>query len=166
MTPHRTIISTALLLLAISVVLPAAALANPLLSGYGGPGQGSQAILGSTLLNGPGSGGGAPPLSAAQTPAGLSAGVGAPAGGQLGSRTGSAQRGSAGHAEEAQPTHGAAAAGTDIYPASERQIARASGTLGLTGWDVAYILLAFGLLVLTALITRRLTLKTAAGPRG
>ena len=31
---------------------------SSLLSGYGGPGQGSQAILGSALLNGPGSGGG------------------------------------------------------------------------------------------------------------
>ncbi len=37
--------------------LPAAALAGaPLLSGYGGPGAGAQAILGATLLNGPGSG--------------------------------------------------------------------------------------------------------------
>ena len=38
--------------------LCASARASPLLSGYGGPGQGSQAILGSTLINGPPSGGG------------------------------------------------------------------------------------------------------------
>jgi len=54
MNRHRNIISSAGLLAAIMVATPVAAHASPLLSGYGGPGQGSQLILGSSLLGGPG----------------------------------------------------------------------------------------------------------------
>ncbi len=39
-------------------VATSSALGNSLLSGYGGPGEGSQAILGSALLGGGGAGGG------------------------------------------------------------------------------------------------------------
>src|ERR1700736_6516079 len=41
-----------------SAALPTTADAGPLLSGYGGPGQGNQAILGSTLLGGSAGGSG------------------------------------------------------------------------------------------------------------
>src|SRR5580692_5124645 len=43
-----------------AIPAPAALAGGPLLSGYGGPGAGAQAIIGGTLLNGPkgGSGGG------------------------------------------------------------------------------------------------------------
>src|SRR3984893_14298799 len=58
MTPHRTIIPIAALLMALSAAMPSAAPAKSLLSGYGGPRPGSQAILGAMLLNGPSGGGG------------------------------------------------------------------------------------------------------------
>ena len=52
-TDRITIRTAALALvaaLAVSAAAPLVAHAGPLLSGYGGPGQGNQAILGSTLL--------------------------------------------------------------------------------------------------------------------
>ena len=58
-TDRITIRTAALALvaaLAVSAAAPLVAHAGPLLSGYGGPGQGNQAILGSTLLGGPGGG--------------------------------------------------------------------------------------------------------------
>ena len=68
MNTHRKIIPIAALAMAFAAVAPASAPASPLLSGYGGPGQGTQAILGSTLLNGPsGGGGGAATGSGAST---------------------------------------------------------------------------------------------------
>src|SRR2546430_16064392 len=57
MKTHRRIITSVGLLLTAAACMPATAHANPLLSGYGGPGQGNQAILGATLLNGRGGGG-------------------------------------------------------------------------------------------------------------
>ncbi len=64
---------------------PGAALASSLLSGYGGPGEGSEAILGSTLVNGPSGGAGAGP----------SGGAGAGAAGAAGSASASALSGTA-----------------------------------------------------------------------
>ncbi len=58
MTRAQVFASTTALVAALSVAGPEAAQAGSLLSGYGGPGQGNQAILGSALLNGPRSGGG------------------------------------------------------------------------------------------------------------
>jgi hypothetical protein len=57
MKNHRMTIP-ALALLVTFAASPGVAAASSLLSGYGGPGQGSQAILGSTLVNGPRGGGG------------------------------------------------------------------------------------------------------------
>ena len=52
MTSHRTTLLKLVLLAIISAVMPSSAsAASPLLGGYGGPGQGNQAILGSALLN-------------------------------------------------------------------------------------------------------------------
>ncbi len=42
----------------LAVHAPVALAGGPLLSGYGGPGAGAQAIIGGTLLNGPGGGSG------------------------------------------------------------------------------------------------------------
>ena len=58
-----SIVSALTLTLALVAILcvsvPTVALAgSPLLSGYGGPGTGEQAILGSTLVGGPGGGSG------------------------------------------------------------------------------------------------------------
>ncbi|HEY1834670.1 MAG TPA: hypothetical protein VGG08_09555, partial [Solirubrobacteraceae bacterium] len=58
MRSHRkTTPIAAVLTLALAALAPSAASANPLLSGYGGPGQGDQAIIGAALVNGPGQGG-------------------------------------------------------------------------------------------------------------
>jgi hypothetical protein len=72
----------AALALAVSASAPSAALAGgPLLSGYGGPGAGEQAILGSTLLGGSGSGG----SSGGSGGGGRSGGTGTGVGGSGGS---------------------------------------------------------------------------------
>jgi hypothetical protein len=59
MKRHRTVVLTLVLTAGLSAcAAPSAALAaGPLLSGYGGPGAGTQAIIGSTLLGGGSSGG-------------------------------------------------------------------------------------------------------------
>ncbi len=51
-------IAIGVLVAAVSACAPTAAVAGTLLSGYGGPGQGSQAVLGAKLLGGPGKGSG------------------------------------------------------------------------------------------------------------
>jgi hypothetical protein len=58
MTRVQIIASTTALLAVVSIAAPGVARAGSLLSGYGGPGQGNQEILGSALLNGPSGGGG------------------------------------------------------------------------------------------------------------
>jgi hypothetical protein len=149
---HR-LITTAALTAALSFALPSAASASTLLSGYGGPGQGNQAILGSTLIGGggQGSGGGG----------GGSATTGTAAGGETASGAGAG--GSA--AKGAGPRHGRTAARKAAKPApgaytptSSAAASRDTGasTLGLTGADLLYIVLAFAVLVLTALATARL----------
>ena len=61
MRRNRIILGTLAMPVLLAVLAPAALAGGPLLSGYGGPGAGAQAIIGGTLLNGPkgGSGGGA-----------------------------------------------------------------------------------------------------------
>src|SRR5271163_4080247 len=54
MRSRRTITLTIASLMTLSAAFPVAAWAGPLLSGYGGPGQGSQAIIGGGLVNGGG----------------------------------------------------------------------------------------------------------------
>ena len=58
--PHRGVTIVTAVLVSALAGSPGTALASSLLSGYGGPGEGSEAILGSTLVNGPpgGAGGG------------------------------------------------------------------------------------------------------------
>ncbi len=175
MTHHRTTISTAALLLAFSAAIPASAVADPLLSGYGGPGLGSQAILGSTLLGGPENGGGGSAgggagatLSAAEPSAG-SGRLGATAGAGIPAPPRAAASGStaAGRGRRAAGAIGRPPGGVSgLYPASERGAATSSGTLGLSGRDLAYILLTFCALVVTGAIMRRLTPKTAARRHG
>lgn len=58
MTSHRTIsLKPAILVVVLTILAaPSSALANSLLGGYGGPGEGNQAILGSALVGGAGGG--------------------------------------------------------------------------------------------------------------
>jgi hypothetical protein len=148
---NRTLAVAALVVL--SAALPAAAYAgNPLLSGYGGPGQGSQAILGSALLNGPGSSGGGPSGSS---------GTGAPS---LEARSARGGNLAGSHAVKGRPGRQAPGAAREpltgssgTYPAFERSAATRPSGLGLSGEDLLYILLVLAALACTALLTRRLT---------
>jgi hypothetical protein len=158
MTSHRTILMTLISLLAVSVAMTSSALAGPLLGGYGGPGEGNQAILGSTLVGnsgrGGGSSGGATGGSPGSSPSGL-AGSGGQSGHSNGAPTGSSGRGSSG-GRRGQTSGGVARA----YPVLSRQSALqpASGgsaeKLGVSGEDVAYIFLALGGLAFTGALTR------------
>jgi hypothetical protein len=160
-----------LLVLLASVIAPAGADANSLLSGYGGPGQGNQAILGAALVGG-GAGGGAGSSggggSGGEASAGLAA-IEAKAGGsgsaEGGSRSGGAGRGGGGTAATGHHGSGRASAGSARAYQAPRGVSTVSTSqarvgsspaLGLTGADVAYILLALGVLILTAVMTRRL----------
>ena len=164
MKTHSTITRTIALVATLSVAAPAAAPASPLLSGYGGPGQGDQAILGSALLNGSGGGGGSAGTGASSitigrangTPNGATAPGQATSGGPSRQTTGAAPRGT----DPAGAGRGGQVSGvaSNTYPSSEqRGVAQPSGTLGLSGEDLLYILLAFGTLAFAGVLTWRLT---------
>jgi hypothetical protein len=177
MTRHQRTNSIVIFVALLAAVLPSAAMANSLLSGYGGPGEGNQAILGSALLNTPKGGG-----TAGGNGAGGSAQVSSsqPAespSSQTSDAPGASKSGSGGRAKErAAPSkrgdRGAAArasrGGAVIYPAaSSEETTGGSRTLGLSGADFAYIILALGVLALTGFLTMRLTRTTVApGPDG
>lgn len=162
-------------------VVPSAAQASSLLSGYGGPGEGNQAVLGSALVNGPtggggaGSGGSSSSGSAGSTPAGSGAqGSGSASSG--GSSRGSTSRGagssSSPTAAGGRSVPGGSAhrsAGTSVapgrassgaqtfYPMAERVPAgQQGGVLGLSGSNLLYVIVGFAVLVLVAVLTRRL----------
>jgi len=180
MRSHR-IIHLSVLLAATVAALPAAAMANSLLSGYGGPGQGNQAILGSALLNGPkgggGSGGSGSSSSAASTVGAASTTAGSGTESSSGASGASASGGSgASGTRHRSARHAAGKSGratktpatpASLYPAAERIPAGAEdGTLGLSGADFLYIVLAVGVLVSLSLLTRRNGAVTERGGAG
>lgn len=165
----RATVALTLLVLLVSAVGPAVAGANSLLSGYGGPGQGSQAILGAALVggrsgggsSGGGSGGGG---SGGESPSGLAL-VEGRASGSHPSATRVHARGPGRAAGAAVVGHqikgGASNSGARTYPHesgvnTSQTTSVSSPALGLSGADVMYILLALGVLILTAVLTRRL----------
>jgi hypothetical protein len=172
MTSHRTISSTLTLLAVLMTVASSTASANSLLSGYGGPGEGNQVILGSALLGGKGGGGssggssGSTLSSSSSTPS-----VDTKAGGSAtptnSKRRGSTARGkdkrTAGRASGSQ-SRGEEASGSAAraYPVSApgNTSTGASETLGLSGEDLGYVLLALVVLAFTGLATRRLARTT------
>jgi hypothetical protein len=170
MTAHRTIIRIVVLVCGLWAVTPAIALANPLLSGYGAPGVGNQAILGSALLNTPrgGAGGSGTGTAGSTGEGGLSSATGGATsnGRPSGSRAatgGSGERSSApaSSTAQAQGLQGAA----EAYRTLERTAsASPSGTLSVQ--DFVYIALALCALAFTGAITRRLTRTTPAGKHG
>ncbi len=171
MTKHLAITTIfTLLVLAVSAAPPATASPGPLLSGYGGPGQGSQAILGSTLLNGPSGGSPGSGSGSAGDTATARRGAGARAGSSSKPASSGASRQAHGkHSRSSATVHasGSSAAGAGAYAASDeaassRTHAVSSSTLGLSGTDLLYLLLALGALALTAVLTRGL----ARGGRG
>jgi hypothetical protein len=140
-----------------------AAPASSLLSGYGGPGQGSQTILGAALIGGPsgsgggGAGGGSTAAAGGGAVAlGVSGAGGASATGAPGSRSrsgsgGGASGSHAGSAAPAAPLHRVAGPATALSAASVR-----SNTLGVSGADLVYILLGLGGLLAAGVFTRHL----------
>ena len=156
----RIAVSLVAPLAVLSAGMTASAQASSLLSGYGGPGSGSQVILGSTLLNGSRGGGGSggpaiatesstkSPASTARetamstrsTPHGPVTGAGGQ--GNAADRTVKTAPGRA--------LTGLAGTGTP------RTARRDSQTLGLTSADLLYVLLACGALAGVGLLTRRL----------
>lgn len=152
-----TITLTLVGLVVSALAATAAAAANPLLSGYGGPGEGNQAILGSALLGGPTGGGGSTsggagaegsgptaastdPTAAARTAQRAHAPVAAGAG----SRDGKA---SPGRARPYAPPPG--------LTSTQGRVADSQAVV-LSGTELLYVLLALGALVLTGALTRRL----------
>jgi hypothetical protein len=155
MKTHRKIIPIVALGLVCGAFAPASApAASPLLSGYGGPGQGTQAILGSTLLNGPSGGGGG------STGSGLASSA-APtsSAGQSGGGSSSGTRRSAGHRDRSA-SRGAAASGGAYRSPTALSVTRASGggsgVLGLSDSAFLVVLLVLAALMFTGLLTRGL----------
>lgn len=184
MTRHRTFGLTLGMAAVLVCAAPACASANPLLSGYGGPGQGSQAILGSAIVGGGGSGSGGGSGTGSQGGGSTNGGGSSSAqasglshSGESGAAGGSSQDGSVGHNGTAPAsggsrghsgagaTGGTRGRGAGAYPSAQAErayLASVSQTGGLSASELAYALLALLLLALTAFCTR--TLVRTGGP--
>jgi hypothetical protein len=142
------------LALGVCAALPLTAHAGPLLSGYGGPGQGNQAILGSALLGGSSGGGG-------------TSGGGGGGSGSRGPASSAVHSRSNAPGAPASPRQTGVLAGergASSYPAVEPTASRSGTTFGLSGADLAYILLAAAALTVTGALTRRIArTRTAKG---
>jgi hypothetical protein len=157
--------------------LPGSALAGSLLSGYGGPGGGTQALLGSTLVNGSGPSAGS--SGGSSSGAGSSAGGGgvasvngsAPAPGSASSGRGSGaagastSRGHGGGLERAKGASGTSAGGSAAYTSAQgpRPVAATPAArdaeqspLGFTGTDALLLAFVLGVLAMTMALTRGL----------
>jgi hypothetical protein len=172
MSRHRLTTIVALSVLAACCAwVPAAGASSTLLSGYGGPGQGNQAILGSTLIGGGGSSGGsggsatgqgtpAPPASIEAATSSSAAAKGAAGGsGSHPRNTNTTSGKTSGHGSPAASPAGA----ETIAPIRDVHSVSAPA-LGLGGKDIALIVLAFAVLALTAFVTVLLTRRD--GPPG
>jgi hypothetical protein len=165
MKRHRGLITAATFVVALAVLAgPAPAGASTLLSGYGGPGQGNQAIIGETLINPPGGGsggsggGGGGSASSGETLATSATSSSSAAAAATDHAGGIQHRASTGNPRP----HASAGGGAAYTPASESAAPAASvgsSTLGLSGADFVYIVLVLGGIVGVGMLTRRL-----AGP--
>jgi hypothetical protein len=149
------------------VAAPASAPAGTLLSGYGGPGQGNQAILGSTLLNGPSNGGSGGSGAAGHAGAGPVSSAAAPSGqGREGSSAAKYRH----PAARGKPTENTVAAASEGKPSAYQAYLRAtsqaasnSGTLGLSGSQLLFVLLGLAALLSAGLLTRGLARGSGTG---
>lgn len=160
---RNTISKVTLLAVTCCVLAPSAATAGSLLSGYGGPGQGSQELLGSTLLNGPGGGsggGGASPRGSGSTGRSPSAGAARPARRQP--TRGASRRHAAGGSETASANSFQRHSALPAQPISQTGSV-ASQTLGLSSDDLVYIFLALGALAVTGALTGHLARRPRQG---
>ena len=163
---RRKIWATVPATLAVAALAPAVAAANPLLSGYGGPGQGDQAILGATMLNTPrggggssSSGGGSPAAGATSltvASASNASAAGGPATGRKAHRRHAGSTGAAGRAKTNAASHANVPSGGLVRNAAATTAASGGSLLGLSGGDVLYLLLALAALALTGGLTRQM----------
>lgn len=156
MKKHRVITTVALL----ALILPATANGGSLLSGYGGPGQGNQAILGATVIGGASGGSGGGSSGGGGSGSGTESSSGATSNPSLALK--SSGNGVTRTSSKAKIPNGQASgssAGAYQAPSTLSANEAASvGTpaLGISGTDLVYIVLAFAALLLTAAITGRL----------
>lgn len=187
MTSHRTISLKPAIIIVISMILaaPSSALAGSLLSGYGGPGEGNQAILGSALVGGAGGGGGSSGGSSSSDSGGSAGstgssavpatGAGAASGGREAESAGSSRGGASasggekggdgqasgrasGSRNRSGKTSGGGARAYPVLPRDDVSQTASGGSqaLGLSAADLVYVLLALGVLGATGVTTRRL----------
>lgn len=154
--------ATAIAVLSLCVLPSGAYASSTLLSGYGGPGEGNQAIIGSTLIGGGnGSSGGGTGSTASQTTSNsgsIEASATRPASGSH--PKGESRTHRKGSGSSAGDTSGT---GVSAYTPIAATTHESSGSaLGLNGADLLYIVLALAVLGLTAVLTVRL----ARGPTG
>jgi hypothetical protein len=171
MKNRRTTFSMFVAALSLASFWPATAWANPLLSGYGGPGEGSQEILGAQLLGGPAGGRGGGPKGGGGGPttgagSGTSANSSEPTAGASASRRGGSRspgakrEGAAAHSRTLPAGHRPAR-----QAASEQAIAGSDG-VGLSGEDVLYMALALVALSITGVLTAVLVRRPPSGHSG
>jgi hypothetical protein len=165
MTRHQVTIEVLMATLALSLFAPAVGQAAPLLSGYGGPGSGSQAILGSTLVGGGGDGstGGG---GGAATPPSSSAGAGgevspSSSGSSSNPRRAPTHSSTRSSSQSAGGSRGAAPAPQETVATQTAQVAANASAggwqlAGLSGLDLFYVLMIVALLALAGFFTGRL----------
>jgi hypothetical protein len=170
----------------LAVHAPVALAGGPLLSGYGGPGAGAQAIIGGTLLNGPGggSGGGSgnnasgsspsssgsssspyPPSSPSSAASGASGvapsgrGGGVENGSPGGRDAGPSLRQSHGRVSGAgvRPAGSAGAYPSSPHPGAPLAASVSAGASWFTGGDLLALMLVAGVLALVSVATLRLS---------
>lgn len=173
MTSHRNIFLTLALLAVFATFASSSALANSLLSGYGGPGEGNQAILGSALVGGVGgAGGGGSSGGSSGSNNGSTGSTGSSIGSSEGGSTSSGGSGSAAgrtsgsRAGSGKTSGGAARAYLTTSRGDVPQSTSGGwGSLGVSAADLGYVLLALGALGVTGVVTRRLV-QASSGPEG
>jgi hypothetical protein len=151
---QRLTITAAMVVLSLCVLPAGADASSTLLSGYGGPGEGNQAIIGSTLIGGGGKGGSSGGTGSASQVSAGSASIEAPAP----TASGSPARGTA-HARTGSGVpsgHASGGRASTYTPVAATARDGGGSTLGLTGGDLLYIVLALCVLALTAVLTRYL----------
>ena len=132
---------------------------GPLLSGYGAPGAGEQAIIGSALLNGPrgGTGSGGSPSSGGSS--GTSGGGSSEALSTGGSSASAGAAGRGRHVSRAGRGGGpqGASPGAYLYSSSPRSSSVDSPVLGFSGGDLMLLAGIIATLTLVGTLTIRLT---------
>jgi len=160
-TTIRRAVTSAFALAALTA--PAQASVNPLLSGYGGPGQGSQVILGATLLGPPGGGSG--PRQGATVASELT--VPPPA--RVVTAPPAPARPSSHHARAPVKRLGAQARRSVPAPTAAQRLiaspragmsAASGGALGLSGGELLLIVFVLAAMLTTGALTRQLTRGT------